>query len=67
LTPDHFTAVLPLLRRTFSTFAAAERRQMGTRVTSGKTGRTRVKVQASEFDEARAQRALPVVGRLLGI
>ncbi len=67
LTPTHFTAVLPLLRRTFSTFAAAERRQMGTRVTSGKTGRVRVKARASEFDEVRAQRALPVVGRLLGI
>src|SRR6202012_2050259 len=35
LSSDHFTAALPLLRRTFSTFEIAERRQMGSHVATG--------------------------------
>jgi hypothetical protein len=67
LAPDHFTAVLPLLRRTFSTFAAAERRQMGARAADG-PARTRVAAAAEAgFDEARADQALPLLAQLLGL
>jgi hypothetical protein len=67
LSPDHFTAVLPLLRRTFSTFEPAERRQLGARIAAGSK---RVAVVASapeDFDETRAAQALPLVARLLGL
>jgi hypothetical protein len=67
LSPDHFTAVLPLMRRTFATFEAGERRQMGSRVTGGpKPIRARTQAQA-DFDEARANRALPLLAQLLGL
>ena len=67
LSPDHFTAALPLLRRTFSTFQVAERRQMGSRVASG-GGRGATPAAASEeFDAARANQALPLLAQLLGL
>ncbi|HEX5000387.1 MAG TPA: DUF5682 family protein [Terriglobia bacterium] len=67
LSADQFIAVLPLLRRTFSTFQPAERRQMGARA-SGAAGRKPVAIQASgRFDEARANAALPLIARLLGL
>ncbi|ERN42262.1 hypothetical protein KR51_00010720 [Rubidibacter lacunae KORDI 51-2] len=58
-----FTAMLPLLRRTFSTFAAAERRQMAERVRHGGT------TGAIAPDEADASGAavLPLVAQLLGV
>ena len=63
LSDDVFTLLVPLLRRTFVTFSAAERRQMGERVKHG--GQT-----ASDdlvLDEARAQAVMPIVRQLLGI
>ncbi|MFN7947369.1 MAG: DUF5682 family protein [Blastocatellia bacterium] len=62
---EAFTQLLPLLRRTFSTFAAPERRQMGERVKSGS-----VKITATgsiDFDATRAETALPLVKQLLGL
>lgn len=67
LAPDHFTGALPLLRRTFSTFQPAERRQLGTRVTVGIRAPTVPPVAAEEFDEERACAALPLLARLLGL
>ncbi len=69
LHPDSFTAILPLLRRTFSTFPAPERRQMGERVRQGQT-RDPLQVQQSElgiFDRDRADTILPLVAQLLGL
>ncbi len=69
LTGEHFNATLPLLRRTFSTFAAAERRQLGSRVASA-SGGGRSPVQAPDrgsFDSDRADRALPLLAQLLGL
>ncbi len=63
LSGDVFTLLVPLLRRTFATFSAAERRQMGERVRHGGQ-------KASDdlvLDEARAQAVMPVVRQLLGI
>jgi len=62
--------VLPLLRRTFSTFPPAERRQMGRRVNKGprspaasRTGEP----SGERFDHDRAAKVLPLVRQILGI
>ena len=56
--------MLPLLRRTFATFAAPERRQIGQMVKGGSkaTGET----AASDLNEERAARALPLLVSILG-
>jgi len=66
LSADAFTALLPLLRRTFSAFPAPERRQMGERVRGGPqvAGQT---AEAEGFDRERADAVLPLVARLLGV
>jgi hypothetical protein len=66
LPADTFTALLPLLRRTFATFPAAERRKMGEKVRSG-PARPAVATTAEDFDAARAETVLPLVARLLGL
>ena len=67
LPTDHFTAALPLLRRTFSTFQTAERRQMGSRVASGTSRSVAPTPAPDEFDEARANKALRLLAQLLGL
>ena len=67
LTPDTFTTLLPLLRRTFSTFPAPERRHIGERVKSGGTGTISRRIAPTDFDEERAARVLPLVRQLLGL
>lgn len=67
LNPEHFTEVLPLLRRTFSTFASPERRQMGKLARRGGTGGSPHHAERDEdIDEARANRLLPTLSALLG-
>ncbi|MBW4420741.1 MAG: hypothetical protein KME13_16150 [Myxacorys californica WJT36-NPBG1] len=66
LSSETFTAILPLLRRTFSTFAAPERRQMGERVRQGNS-HPPVFIKAGSFDSDRADTVLPLVAQLLGI
>ena len=67
LSPEHFTVVLPLLRRTFSTFAAPERRQMGERVRQEKSTGPQVGPALEEdIDETRANLILPTLAALLG-
>jgi hypothetical protein len=66
---DRFSPIrlLPLLRRTFATFAALERRQMGKRARCG-AGRPETHTATDAgFDTARAEAALPLVARLLGL
>ena len=67
LTPDHFTGALPLLRRTFATFAGPERRQMGDRVARGAVRPVSVPEGPDGFDAARADKALPLLAKLLGL
>jgi hypothetical protein len=63
-----FQQTLPLIRRTFATFAPAERRQMGERARRGPERVARAGTQADDaIDIARAEAALPLVGRLLGV
>jgi hypothetical protein len=67
---DAFTPVLPLLRRTFSTFSAPERRQLGQRAKQAAGGgqpRSRAAGLSSEIDTDRADRVLPLLAALLGV
>ena len=66
LSADHFIRVLPLVRRTFSVFAAGERRDLGQRASSGAQVAGTVLATAT-WDEARAALPLPLLRRLLGI
>src|SRR5262245_34232918 len=75
LPAGRFPGLLPLLRRTFSTFTEPERRQLGERVGHlghldhlgrlGRPGRADA-ADAEGLDRALAEAALPVVGLLLG-
>jgi hypothetical protein len=71
LKADLFTQLLPLLRRTFSTFPAPERRQMGERASKGPTAHAKGSAHAhehgAEIDAARADRVIPLCARMLGI
>ncbi len=66
LKDDTFTILLPLLRRTFSSFSAPERHQMGERIKGGDS-RLNSEVEEREFDERRAEAVLPLVAQLLGL
>ncbi len=59
-----FTSLLPLLRRTFSTFPAPERRQIGELAKSG--GRIASAAGELEIDPVRAEKALALVHLILG-
>ncbi|HKQ75742.1 MAG TPA: DUF5682 family protein [Blastocatellia bacterium] len=68
---DSFTALAPLLRRTFSTFTSPERRQIGERARRGMTSLNRASIgdqaRAEDFDKTRAEAVLPLVAQLLGL
>ncbi len=61
---EAFENVLPLLRRTFGTFEAGERRAIGERVTGPRVGTAHAGVAA--IDEKRAVSVLPALSALLG-
>jgi hypothetical protein len=62
---SHFLQVLPLLRRTFSQFAPAERRMLGERLRSSSAADSPSGASvASEFDEAAARAVLPVLQKI---
>jgi hypothetical protein len=76
---DGFTQILPVLRRTFSTFPAGERRQIGERVRrfggtmvhngaarSGAEAGSFASGDAEELDRGRAELVLPVLRLILG-
>jgi hypothetical protein len=65
LSGPSFTAILPLLRRTFTAFSAPERRQIGERAARGPGGSALV--GAVRVDEERANGVLPVIALLLGL
>jgi hypothetical protein len=63
-----FDDLLPLLRRTFSRFATAERRQIGERVVAGRrSSAPRDAVTADDIDAERAAPAVAAVAALLGL
>ncbi|MBK1783305.1 DUF5682 family protein [Prauserella cavernicola] len=64
---DVFDRLLPLLRRTFSTFTAAERRGIGERVAQlGRGGTAPADSGDTGIDTARAARVVPRILELLG-
>ncbi|TNY37170.1 DUF5682 family protein [Thermomonospora catenispora] len=65
LTADAFTAVLPLLRRTFSRFGAPERRAIGERARALASSAAPA-ARGEEPDPARAAPAARAVARILG-
>ncbi|GAA2821673.1 DUF5682 family protein [Kribbella solani] len=64
---DAFVEVLPLLRRTFGTFAAPERRSIGARARGLADPGAMVVADDNDLDAELAATALPVVARLLGV
>lgn len=63
-----FPQLLPLLRRTFSTFAAPERSQIGALARRGAGGSaTRSSITSTTLDEDRARKVLPLVAQILGL
>ena len=67
LPSETFSLVLPLLRRTFSTFTPPERRQMGQRAESGQDRQGVKPGVETDLDLVRAEAVLPLLSRLLGI
>jgi hypothetical protein len=68
LKTESFPQLLPLLRRTFSTFPAPERRQIGERVKRGAGGgRTIATGATATIDEDRARKVLPLAAQILGL
>lgn len=68
LSTDHFIQILPLIRRTFSSFSAPERRQMGERARTYKTesSTSAFVIEDTAFDVERANTVIPLVMQLLG-
>jgi hypothetical protein len=64
LEDESFIQVLPLLRRTFSTFSKPELRQLAERVSGGLSNNP---VDTSEVDLIRAMKPLPIIRLMLGI
>ncbi len=68
LTAEFFIPVLPLLRRTFSTFSSPERQKIGARAKQGNTSSLIAKkLIISGIDDVRGASALSVIDELLGI
>lgn len=63
---EHFLRVVPLLRRSFAEFEAADRRDLGARVKRPLGAAPAVAAQ-STWDAARAARALPLLRELFGL
>ena len=66
LPEERFTEVLPLLRRTFSTFGAPERRALGDRAAAGRQV-TAAPVPDDDLDPTRADLVVPTLRKLLGL
>jgi hypothetical protein len=60
-----FPQLLPLLRRTFSTFTAPERSQIGALARRG--GAAAKSITSETLDESRARKVLPLVAQILGL
>ena len=68
LPSDNFQEIIPLLRRTFSTFEPAERRNIGEKAKVGgsSAGGTRGSSDMN-LDAARGELVLPLLRQLLGL
>ncbi len=66
LDEEQLVRTLPLVRRTFAAFEAADRRDLGTRVKRAPM-QASVAAPAPDWNVARAERALPMLRELLGL
>lgn len=66
LSEEHFVHVLPLVRRTFSSFSDHERLQLNGRARQGQAPRPQA-VAAVGWNEERAAKPLPLLRRILGL
>jgi hypothetical protein len=67
LSPEYYAQVLPLLRRTTSTFSSGERRQIAERVRSGAGAHVLLIGGGDDLDAERAALVEPVVLAILGV
>lgn len=67
LPAETFTLLLPLLRRTFSTFTTPERRMIGERARKGDRQIGHFGATDTDFDLQRAEVVLPLIAKLLGM
>jgi hypothetical protein len=67
LPSNTFVRLLPLLRRTFSSFEIPERRSIGEKVKHVETGLVASKPNDAELDHQRGERVLLIVTQLLGL
>jgi len=65
LKDEVFTQLLPLLRRTFASFPAGERRQMGEKVKQVRQEVTQG--ESPDFDDEAAKKSLALVAKMLGL
>ena len=64
---ESFILLLPLLRRTFSTFSSPEKRMIGERARQGAGPTNRQEAGMQNFDQQCAEAVLPLLEILLGI
>ena len=68
LTGDHFLNILPLVRRTFTSFPASERTQLGERARhAGSASAGRPAAALAEWNPERARQPVPVLRALFGL
>ncbi len=65
LTPETFIAILPLMRRTFSSFEEGERHDIGQKVKAPRQLSTFHTTQ--DIDATRAEQVIPLIHQMLGI
>jgi len=66
LSPEHFVSVLPLVRRTFAAFPAADRHDLGLRAAKG-AGKAAARPAGAPWHEERAALVLPILSKILGV
>ncbi len=67
LGPADFEALLPMLRRTFSSFTEPERRGMGERARAARRRGDQLVAGESDFDAGRLAQVEPLLRRILGL
>jgi hypothetical protein len=70
LSTEHFTQVLPLVRRTFSTFPPMERRQIGEKAQRSQRGGSSSSAtlsQPAQWDQERANKLVPVLRQIFNL
>ncbi|MCK6544491.1 DUF5682 family protein [Myxococcota bacterium] len=67
LPAESFEVMVPLVRRTFSVFAKAERRQIGRELVKLGPGHVAVKSEPVELDRARAELVYPTLAAIFGV